>query len=73
MSSWGRCQDALSDLYEYDEGPGGNGSHMGPVKAAGITYAQWHAVMEHIIEAVYPIAHAQGRASAGAGDEGTQP
>lgn len=58
MSSWGRCQDALDSLYEYENSDGTVTD--GPAKKAGITYAQWQQVQESIIEAVYPIAHAQG-------------
>jgi hypothetical protein len=58
MSSWGRCQDALDDLYESEDSTGKVTD--GPAKLAGITYAQWQAVQEAIIEAVFPIAYDQG-------------
>lgn len=58
MSSWGRCQDALHDLYEQENGY--DGPTPGPVKKAGVTAEQWQALIEPIIEAVYPIAYGMG-------------
>lgn len=62
MSSWGRCQNALWDIYSYEDGQGR--MHYGPIGAAGITSEQWSKVTEAIIETIYPIAHQAGVESA---------
>lgn len=58
MSSWGRCQDALHELYEY---PTFTTVEDGPVKAMGITWEQWQYLSARILETIYPIAVEAGR------------
>lgn len=48
MSTTGRLQDALYNLYEHEAGWGR--MEDGPVKKAGITYEQWSSLIDEIVE-----------------------
>lgn len=64
MSTWGRAQDALDDLWQYDHDYGRMTD--GPAKKAGITREQWQAVQEDIIAALAAVFSRSSCANCGA-------
>ncbi len=54
MSTWGRAQNALHDLYDYEASFDGEMAD-GPAKAAGLTHRQWSDLIGPILEAVMPV------------------